>query len=183
VIASVSGVSYADTSVSPSTSYTYFVRAFNASSNLSGPSNSAQVTTPAATVSSGTCPAPARGAFTGCYYPNTTLSGNPTLVRTDSQISFDWANRSPDISLAPGNFSIRWQGNFSFAQGLYNFVAITSDGMRVYIDGTLILNQWRNQPPYMYEVQQTVSQGTHLITVEYYDRDSGATAHLNWGPM
>jgi chitodextrinase len=39
--------SFADTTASPSTAYTYVVRASDAAGNTSGPSNSAQVTTPA----------------------------------------------------------------------------------------------------------------------------------------
>ena len=65
------------------------------------------------------CPAPATGAFTGCYYDNMALSGNPVFVRTDNQINFYWGNGSPDASLQPRNFSARWQGNFMFSQGNY----------------------------------------------------------------
>jgi len=75
----------------------------------------------------GACPAPATGAFTGCYYDNQTLSGNPVFVRTDSQINFYWGNDSPDKSLFPLNFSARWQGNFTFDQGNYTFAVIASD--------------------------------------------------------
>jgi fibronectin type 3 domain-containing protein len=41
---------YSDTSVTPSTSYSYAVRAFDAAGNLSDPSNTASTTTPAQTV-------------------------------------------------------------------------------------------------------------------------------------
>jgi hypothetical protein len=36
---------------------------------------------------SGTCPAPAINAFTGCYYSNMTLSGNPVFVRTTARLT------------------------------------------------------------------------------------------------
>ena len=134
----------------------------------------------AAASSSITCPAPATGAFTGCYYNNMTLSGDPVFVRTDSQINFDWGNHSPDASLQPLNFSARWQGNFMFSQGNYTFSVVTSDGMRLYVDGNLILNAWRDQSPNSYTATQTVSQGSHLIVVEYYERLGGATAQVFW---
>src|ERR1700722_9395258 len=78
----------------------------------------------AASSSSLTCPAPATGAFTGCYYNNMTLSGDPAFVRTDSQINFYWGNGSPDPSLQPLDFSIRWEGNFMFSQGNYTFTVV-----------------------------------------------------------
>jgi chitodextrinase len=183
VVASVSGtvLVWTDTSVSPSTTYIYSVKAYDAAGNYSAASNSVQVTTPAGPPPpSGTCPAPATNAFTGCYYNNTTLSGDPVFIRTDGQLNFDWGNHSPDPSLQPLNFSARWQGNFTFSQGNYVFSVITSDGMRLYVDGNLILNAWRDQSPNSYTVTQTISQGSHLITVEYYERQGGATAQVSW---
>ena len=135
---------------------------------------------PSLAAASTVCPPPTTGAFTGCYYNNQTLSGDPVFVRTDNQIDFYWGNGSPDASLQPLNFSARWQGNFTFSAGTYTFSVVTSDGMRVYVDGNLILNQWRDQPPYFYTATQAISQGSHLVTVEYYERQGGATAQVVW---
>jgi uncharacterized protein YkwD/chitodextrinase len=181
--ASVSGASrtYSDTSAAANTTYTYFVKAFDASNNLSGPSNTVTVSTPpGSSTAPASCGTPGVGVFTGCYYNNTTLSGNPVLTRTDNQINFYWANRSPDPSLQPANFSARWQGTFNFAQGNYTFTAITSDGMRIYIDGVLVLDRWRDQPPYMYLFQQQLAGGNHLVTVEYYEKSNGSAAVVTW---
>ena len=173
-------LAWADTTVSASATYVYSVKAYDGAGNYSNASNSMQVTIPAAPALPGACPGPATNAFTGCYYNNMTLSGNPVFVRTDSQIYFDWGSHSPDPSLQPLNFSARWQGNFTFSQGNYKFSVITSDGMRIYIDGNLILDAWLDQPPDFYTVNQTMSQGSHLIAVEYYERQGGATAQITW---
>lgn len=180
LVTSVSGatLSYADLTVSPSTTYTYSIKAFDAAGNLSPSSYAYLITTPAAPVS-GACP-PVAGAFTGCYYNNTTLSGTPVMQRTDNQINFDWAFGSPGLYMSPGNFSVRWQGTFTFAQGSYVFNAIASDGIRLYIDGALVLNQWRDQAASTYSVAQTLSAGNHLIVVEYYERTGLSTVHLTW---
>ena len=176
-INTVSGttLTFADTTVSPSTTYSYSVKAFDAAGNYSAASNSVSVTTPASS-----CPGPATNAFTGCYYANTTLSGAPVLVRTDNQINFAWGGSSPSPAVPAEDFSVRWQGNFTFSQGTYTFTVVTSDGMQLYVDGNMILNYWKNQPPYEYTVQQTLTQGTHLITVEYYEQTGGATADVAW---
>src|SRR5579862_3184522 len=127
------------------------------------------------------CPSPAMGAFTGCYYKNMTLSGDPAFVRTDNEINFIWGgNQSPDPSLMPNDFSVRWSGNFNFSQGNYTFSLVTSDGMRLYLDGNLILDQWNDQPPSYYTVNQTISEGRHLIAVEYYAKTANATAEVSW---
>src|SRR5262249_51471186 len=74
--------SYSDNTVTANAAYSYVVKAFDAAGNYSNSSNAAQVTTPGNT-STSQCPAPSSNAFTGCYYNNINLSGNPVLVRND----------------------------------------------------------------------------------------------------
>ena len=184
VLTSVSGTSllYFDTSAAASTSYTYSVKAFDAAGNYSTASNAIQVTTPGAQTPPGpaTCPAPATGAFTGCYYNSIDLSGNPAFSRTDNQINFTWGSGRPDPSVTGPDFSVRWQGVFNFDQGSYVFHANISDGMRLSIDGVTVWSRWRDEGATMYAITQTLSQGNHLITVEYYEHTGGATAILSW---
>jgi hypothetical protein len=52
--------------------------------------------------------------------------------------------------------------------------------MRVYVDGTLILDSWRDQPATVYNVNRSLSQGNHLVVVEYYEHTGLAAAHLLW---
>jgi len=181
LLKSVAGgsLSYIDRTASPATSYIYRIKAYDAAGNVSAASNSVQLTTPAAQTPA-TCPAPAAGAFTGCYYNNTDLSGTPVLTRTDSQIRFDWGTATPAPSITPRNFSVRWQGYFNFEAAEYTFTSVASDGIRVYVDGQLILDRWRDQPAYIYNVRRTLSSGQHLVTVEYYERTGVAAAHLSW---
>jgi len=180
-VGSVSGSSvvYADTSVGPNTTYTYAIKAYDAAGDYSGPSNSIQATTPPAP-SMTTCPGPAMGAFTGCYFNGTDLSGNPVLVRTDNQINFAWGSGSPSSAVTPMNFSARWQGIFTFDQGNYAFMETMSDGMRFYVDGNPVRFAWRDQGANTYMNQLTLSQGNHLITIEYYEHTGTATAALSW---
>ena len=173
-------LSFADTTVAGSQTYVYTVKAYDAAGNYSQPGNVIQVTTPSGVQPAGACPAPANGAFTGCYYSGITLSGNPVFIRTDPQINFYWGNASPDPSVPSLNFSARWQGNFAFTAGTYLFTIVTSDGMRLYVDGNMVLNEWEDQPPYVYKSSQPMTAGNHLITVEYYEKIGGATAQVMW---
>ena len=180
IFVSVAGgtLSYTDTAVSASSTYFYAVRAFDAAGNYSNLSNAVQVTTSAApAATAGNCAAPVSEAFTGCYYNNINLAGNPVLSRTDPEINFDWGPNSPLSSYA---YSVRWQGYFNFDDGAYNFYATSSDGMRIYIDGDLILDRWRDQPAYMYRIRRNLGSGRHLVTVEYYEQTGLGTAHLTW---
>jgi hypothetical protein len=171
--------SYVDRTVSANATYFYSVRALDAAGNYSGLSNSAQVTTPTSNAS-GTCPAAVTGAFTACYYNNLTLSSSPVLVRTDQEIKFDWGRTAPHTSVTPGAFSVRWQGYFNFEAATYTFSAMASDGIRIYIDGVPVLDRWQDQPVYMYAIRRSLSAGSHLVVVEYYEKTGSSSAHLSW---
>jgi hypothetical protein len=140
------------------------------------------VTAAVSTVPPASCPSVGNGAFVGCYFNNMTLSGSPVLVRTDNQLNFSWGNMAPDKSLTAGNFSARWQGNFNFGPGDYLFNVVTSDGMRIYVDGKLMLDQWHDQLASMYTFSASLTQGSHLIVVDYYDHAHASTAMLWWFP-
>lgn len=179
ITVSSSTLSYADISVTPVTSYTYFVRAYDSAGNFSAASRSMQVITPASSATT-SCPSPGSNTFVGCYFDNINLSGSPAFVRTDSQINFNWGATSPDKSLAPASFSVRWQGYFTFSAGTYTFNATTSDGMRVYVDGKILIDQWHDQGTTIFTATDALSQGTHLVVVEYYEHTNKSIVAVSW---
>ena len=181
VLTAVTGItlSYSDRTVAANASYSYSIKAYDAAGNYSNASNTVYGTTPPQPVAD-TCPAPASGAFTGCYYNNTSLSGSPVFVRQDSQINFpSWPYMVPS-SLDPANFSASWQGNFNFDTGTYSFIAYTSDGMRIYIDGNRVLDAWKDQGQTGYSAHLSLTQGLHLIRVEYYNQNNTGEASVYW---
>ena len=181
VLANVSGstLTYSDTTGAPSTTYTYLLKAVDAAGNYSPSSNSMQATTQAPPVISG-CPAALTNAFAGCYFGNTTLTGSPAKTTTDPQLQFDWSNAYAGRPAPMTNFSVRWQGNFTFAAGTYTFTTVTSDGMRVFIDGAPLLDKWFDQPPSMYNSTKTLTAGNHLVVVEFYNKTGWPISYLWW---
>ena len=97
---SANTLNYADTSIAPSSTYTYVVSAFDTAGRVSA-SAAKQVTTPAPVSSGVSCPAPALNAFLGCYFDNVNLTGSPVLTRKDDQINFDWGRTSPGTLVPP----------------------------------------------------------------------------------
>ena len=174
-----STLSFTDANAAASTTYSYQVRALDAAGNLSNASNSLQATTPAPPVISN-CPAPGSGVFTGCYYSGTSLFGTPTKTTTDPSLMYDWSNAYYGRTAPMTNFSVRWQGNFNFAAGNYAFTTVTSDGMRVYIDGAMVLDSWKDQPPSMYTFSKAFTAGNHLVVVEFYNKTGWPISYVWW---
>lgn len=110
----------------------------------------------------------------GKYFNNIDLSGEPALTRTDEKIDFDWGNNKPAPEINQENFSIRWTGNFnlSAAKDLY-FNAESDDGVKVYLDENLIIDDWKVQVAHFYVIKN-VPSGLHSFKVEYFQGGGGA---------
>lgn len=120
------------------------------------------------------------GTWKGEYFDNPSLSGDPRMVRQDNKIDFEWGNGSPDLSIPADNFSVRWTASLFLRAGDYNFFTYTDDGVRLYVDGALVINEWHDQGPTQWRSSIPLAEGFHFIRVEYFELGSGATARLWW---
>jgi hypothetical protein len=123
------------------------------------------------------CPAP---QFRAEYFANPTLGGAPPFTRCETAISNHWGTGSPGNGIPSDNFSVRWTGQFSFGAGPFEFTARADDGIRVWVGGTLIIDQWKDQPPTTYRAAVSLPAGTHEVKVEYYEKTGGAVAEVSW---
>jgi hypothetical protein len=80
------------------------------------------------------------------YFASTDLSGNAAVTRTDPTVDFDWANASPDAAVAQDAFSARWTGTLTpTTSGDYRFITRADDGVRLWIDGTPVIDRWSDR--------------------------------------
>lgn len=115
----------------------------------------------------------------GEYYNNYTLSGHPILVRDDEVIDFAWSSGSPDIVVVSDNFSARWTRSIQLPTGKYRFRVWHDDGVRLYIDNILVLDNWCSGCRLSEYVDQDLANGSHSITLEMYDSGGGSDIQLN----
>jgi PA14 domain/K319L-like, PKD domain len=104
------------------------------------------------------------------------------LTRTDPTVDFDWAGASPDPAVQADNFSVRWSGQVQApVTGTYTFATASDDGVRVYVNGQLLIDNWTDHGV-------TTNSGTIALTagqrydirMDYYDHGDPATAKLSW---
>ncbi|HET90809.1 MAG TPA: hypothetical protein ENN99_08755, partial [Chloroflexi bacterium] len=124
-------------------------------------------------------PTPVTG-WRGEYYSNRDLAGQPTLVRTDAAINFDWGSGAPAADLPADGFSARWTRTLPFSAGTYRFYVRSDDGVRVWVNDEMIIDEWRAGSPLTHIAARTLGAGEHTLRVEYYEHTGMASLHLWW---
>jgi large repetitive protein len=135
----------------------------------------------------GASPPPGSGTgLTGRYYndPGTGAHfGTLALTRTDATVNFDWGSGSPGTGVASDNFSARWTGQVQApVTGSYTFSTVSDDGVRLWVNGQLVINNWTDHAPTT-NASATIALTAgvkYAVTMEFYERAGGAVAKLLW---
>jgi fibronectin type 3 domain-containing protein len=166
--------SYSATGLSAGTTYWFRVRATNAG-GASANSNVASATTQTASTGTGT-------GLVATYYDNMDFTGT-TVSRTDATVNFNFGTGSPVSGIAPFTYSIRWTGQVQAVEsGSYRFRTVSDDGVRLWVNGQLVINNWTNHAPTTNtSAAVTLTAGQkYTIKMEYYQNGGGAVARLLW---
>src|SRR5690554_4662067 len=116
------------------------------------------------------------------------------VERMDPQIDFNWVRNSPVEGIAEDHFTASWTG---FIQADYSeeyqFLAEADEGMRLYVDGELVLDLWDqqaegSQSEAMREREARLKEGRiqlqkgkkYPIKVEFHERLQEARISLQW---
>lgn len=113
-------------------------------------------------------------------FGNDNLNGKPVFSRIEDSINNDWGAGGPGNGIGNDNFSVRWTGNFNFEAATYRFNASMDDGMRLWIDNSLIIDTWNGRNAVDYTNKSLITAGIHTIKVEYREFGGLALAKVNW---
>jgi len=125
---------------------------------------------------------PGEHGLRGEYFNTMDLAGPPALVRIDRQVDFDWNSSSPDHAINPTRFSVRWTGKLiSPATRNFQLSVTTDDGVRLFIDGKLVIDSWHDRAPGSDIITLKLQAGkSYDIRMEYFQNAGGASASLGW---
>lgn len=119
-------------------------------------------------------------AWHGEYFTNVTLAGTPALVRNDEQLAFNWGTGAPAAQMGAERFAVGWTRTLSLAPGRYQFAATVDDGVRLWVAGRQVLDDWRVHSVRTLRVAVTVAGGATPVQMEYFENTGGAVARLTW---
>jgi hypothetical protein len=114
------------------------------------------------------------------YFDNKNFTGL-ALERRDLSVDFDWGAGSPDAAMGADTFGIRWVGKVKVdLPDMYTFYTYTDDGVRLWVDGQIIIDRWTDQTATEWSSPIVLDIGLHSILLEYYENIGDAVARLSW---
>ena len=120
----------------------------------------------------------------GEYYHGS--AGDPwrdlVLERIDPTIDFNWGDTSPDPSVNADGFTVRWTGMLTVpASSTYTFHTETDDGIRLWVGGQQIIDNWTDHGTTHDSGDIALEVGRQYeIILEYYENGGGAVCELSW---
>jgi beta-glucosidase len=118
----------------------------------------------------------------GEYFDNNTLSGEPRIVRTDPRVDFGWTLNSPGRGIPFDWYSVRWTGTLTAPPGGVTRIGVEgNDGYRLFLDGKLLIDDWRKQSFGIRVTEVALKAGSrHEIRLEYFESTGNARVRLVW---
>jgi hypothetical protein len=101
-------------------------------------------------------------------------------------INFDWGTGSPAPEVMADDFFVRWTGFVQpYVSGDYTFTVSADDGINLWVNNKLIINDWTDHPFTTFEgtvhlKAQSFFPSLYPIRLEYYDKGGGAAVKLAW---
>ncbi|HEY9060879.1 MAG TPA: PA14 domain-containing protein [Pseudobacteroides sp.] len=104
------------------------------------------------------------------------------ISRIDPEVNFRWAENAPDAMIGEDTFSVRWTGFVvpRFSER-YTFSTYADDGVRLWVNNTLIIDNWKSQSPVLTEGSIDLEAGKcYEIKLEYFEDVKSCQVKLSW---
>ena len=116
------------------------------------------------------------------FFTNMKLEGKPVFSRVDSVLDFNWEDSPPAPGVGKDGYSVRWTGFLMPpVTRKYTLYTASDDGVRVYIDGKILINNWSDHGTTLDSAAITLTAGkSYHIKIEYYENGGSAVMMLGW---
>ena len=114
--------------------------------------------------------------------PRSAAFANLVMTRIDPQINFSWSTGSPP-GIRADQFAARWIADLEAPTSeRYTLWTYTDDGIRVWLDGVLIIDHWVEQGATWWNSApiNLIAGQTYSLEMEYYENGGDARAELHW---
>ncbi|TDX08336.1 T9SS sorting signal type C domain-containing protein [Flavobacterium sp. S87F.05.LMB.W.Kidney.N] len=112
-----------------------------------------------------------------------TVTENKNFDRNVAEGAVSGVTTNISCETAPADrFFVRYKMTANITEaGSYNFMLGSDDGIRLYIDGTKVLERWNQHSYTVDSVLQNLTAGTHQFVLEYFEFDGSSRAAISFG--
>ncbi len=117
--------------------------------------------------------------FTGVFYSDEDLQ-HEVARHTVASLNFNWRGKSPVPGVPGDHWSGRWTAIFTPPEtGDYTFIARSDDGVRLYVDGKRVIDDWVVQATTERTAKVKLTDGKPVeVMVEYFQHEGGSSLNL-----
>ncbi len=104
------------------------------------------------------------------------------LERVDPTVDFRWEDTAPDPRMRKDTFSVRWTGSVvpRYSE-TYTFYTQSNDGVRLWVDGKLLIDDWNIHATTEKRGTVTLQAGrAHSLRLEFFEKTGLAIMRLHW---
>jgi len=116
--------------------------------------------------------------WTAAYYANPNLSEPFVYKESADSPSRNFGSGAPNGTMPVDNFSARWESVQPLEGGTYQIRVRADDGVRVYVNGSVVIDQWHGATGEIYSATLNLPRGDHRFTVEFYE--AGGLAYVEY---
>jgi outer membrane protein OmpA-like peptidoglycan-associated protein len=130
---------------------------------------------------SGQAQVPVGNGLQGAYYAGHDFE-QYLLTRRDATLNFDWHGRRPVAGSGAEQFSVRWTGWLvPPTTGRYVLHLSVDDGIRLWVNERLLLDDWRDQGLSYYQVAIELYAGqAYPVRLDYCQATAATRVRLAW---
>ncbi len=106
------------------------------------------------------------------------IEGEPIFSERPTELAYQWYG-APAPGLPENHFATVAEGSFYAPNGLYNLDVTSDDGVRLWLDGELIHDDWTYHAPQLEVIPVTLG-GNHSLRAEHFEIDGYATLMISF---
>ena len=104
----------------------------------------------------------------------------PVFRRAQDRCDRAQRSRTHAPEVASDTFSIDWQRRVNFGAGTYVFTAEVDDGVRLYLDGTPLIDAYTAAGSRVVTATRVLAAGPHDLQVQYVEYSGQSRFRLGW---
>ena len=113
----------------------------------------------------------------------TVWTKEPLRTERTRRLDYRWGNRGPAEDVPANRFATRARTKIVLEAGRYEIRTVSDDGVRVYVDGKKVLEDWTWHAPKEDRAVVELRRGEHEIIVEHFEIDGHAVLAFDMRPL